>query len=239
MKQKEQYQSLIYRGLMVLLVLAIAVFLYMAVPSVLPKADKLSGCGKSLMRIATPAVLPELQEAFIQSARQTNPLELRYVINQSSEQFAGTRYINGNGVWSFGYEAEPLDDLGISDFYPDAKYITSAAPRSMVLMTIYNAGDKTIINPKIRMEFTNVEIIGRAQEDFTYSGHVRGVGTYTALIWQPPMGTRIAPGDYQELTVDMSDSAVLSPENSSVTITLIADDYPAQTFDIPIILEAE
>lgn len=216
-----------YKGRVALLIAAIGAGIYLALPSILPAPDE--------------KTVQAGQQAVQQSqVQQESPLELQYYINQSEEEEAGKYYTNGTGDWTFASfsNQEPLDDFGISEFYPDTKYVTYTIPRSHVMMKLCNTGAQTVTNPKIKMVFEGVQMTGNLQEDgFHYDGHVNGIGSYTELIWQPPAGTSIAPGDDQEFTVYMEDSAVIESLEPKVTITLFADNCPAQTFTVPIYLD--
>ncbi len=167
-----------------------------------------------------------------------NTLEFQSVVNQSQEEFDGIYFVDGDAVWIFGYESMPFNDHGLKEFYPELRYVTYCVPRSYVWVTVRNTGEYTIKNPKIDMDFTDVQVVRRDDNsDLTYDNHVRGIGTYAGIIWQPKDRTGIAPGEEIQFKLYMNDAPVFETGSPSVLITITADNCPPKEFTIPIELD--
>ena len=162
---------------------------------------------------------------------------LKYVVNQSDMEMQGKFYQNGNGKLVFG-SGEPFEDMGIRDFYPDVKFVTYTVPMSRVRFQVLNPSTTALTNPMIQLEFHDVYLIPKDYDnrnELTFSNFVNGVGVYTNVTWEANSKT-IQPNTTQEFTLDMSECAILL-SGANVKITISADNFPAQTFTIPVSCE--
>lgn len=200
--------------------------------------DEIDKANKEVDKISDKKILEVTKNNIKKEIEEKNKLRprlvLEYQVNQSKEETDNKPfYVNGNGKLR----------LAESDYTLDSRYIdesmgnvTPYVPESTVTFLIKNVGEKPVVNPKMNMKFINMALNFEPSERWEGISHNRGVGNWSEIRWNPPVGTSIQRDQPVKINFGFHSSPI-SYEGATIEITLSGDNMKAETFKIPVELK--
>lgn len=156
-------------------------------------------------------------------------LEVRYVVNETTRDEQGRFYKNGKGTLKF------MSDIPFDPWCGDGKYVTYCEPQSKIHFQIANMGKKTMKNITLILSFNGLVITGSDIGEFTCQNHCDGIGG-----WGGAVATydKLQSGICIDTMFSVQEAYSFNgADGGTLSITISADNYKARTYEVPIKLK--
>ena len=153
-------------------------------------------------------------------------LEVRYAVNQTTREEKGNFFKNGEGTLKFS------PDIPLDPWCGDGTYVTYCEPNSKIHFQIANMGKKTLKNVTLILSFNGLVITGEDTGEFTCQDHCNGIGGWGGAV-----------ATYGKLESGLCIDTMFSVQNAysfngadggTLTLTISADNYKARSYEVPI-----